>query len=136
MFGIGTWEFMLILILALVVLGPSRLPDLAKSLGRGYNEFRRASQELRDSLSGDADLGDLKDIIEDTRHELEEDFSIDDDTRIEGVEQVDSDDEEDRGLSSDQERESTEERSPVEPEGGSSDSAAAQEEGGDAGRVS
>jgi len=46
-FGIGTTELLVILGIALVVLGPRRLPDLARSLGRGLAEFRRASTDLR-----------------------------------------------------------------------------------------
>ncbi len=40
-------ELLVILALALLVLGPKRLPDLARSLGRGLSEFRRASTDLR-----------------------------------------------------------------------------------------
>ncbi len=47
MFGIGTTELLVILAIALVVLGPKRLPELARSLGRGLAEFRRASTDLR-----------------------------------------------------------------------------------------
>ncbi|MCP4244045.1 MAG: twin-arginine translocase TatA/TatE family subunit [Myxococcota bacterium] len=47
MFGIGMTELLLIFALALLVLGPKRLPDLARSLGRGLAEFRRASTDLR-----------------------------------------------------------------------------------------
>ena len=47
MFGIGTTELLVILVIALLVLGPKRLPDLARSLGRGLAEFRRASSDLR-----------------------------------------------------------------------------------------
>jgi len=77
-FGIGTWEFMLILILALIVLGPSKLPGIAKSLGRGYAEFKRASQELRDSLTSDVGLSDFRESINDARRSLEADISIGD----------------------------------------------------------
>ena len=51
MFGIGMPELLLILVVALLVLGPKRLPEAARSLGRGLAEFRRASSELRQSLT-------------------------------------------------------------------------------------
>jgi Tat protein translocase TatB subunit len=47
MFGIGMTELMVIFVIALLVLGPKRLPEVARSLGRGLAEFRRASTELR-----------------------------------------------------------------------------------------
>ena len=47
MFGIGMTELLVILAIGLLVLGPKRLPDLARSLGRGLAEFRRASTDLR-----------------------------------------------------------------------------------------
>jgi TatA/E family protein of Tat protein translocase len=47
MFGIGMTELIVILAIALVVLGPKKLPEIARSLGRGLAEFRRASSEMR-----------------------------------------------------------------------------------------
>jgi Tat protein translocase TatB subunit len=47
MFGIGMTELLVILVVGLLVLGPKRLPELARSLGRGIAEFRRASLDLR-----------------------------------------------------------------------------------------
>jgi TatA/E family protein of Tat protein translocase len=46
MFGIGPTELLVVLIVALLVLGPKRLPDMAKSLGRGLAEFRSATSEM------------------------------------------------------------------------------------------
>ncbi len=51
MFGIGTTELILILVVALLVLGPKKLPEIARSLGRGMAEFRRASNEFTRTLS-------------------------------------------------------------------------------------
>jgi Tat protein translocase TatB subunit len=50
MFGIGFPELLLIAVIALVVIGPKRLPDLARALGRGFAEFRRATEELKQSF--------------------------------------------------------------------------------------
>lgn len=47
MFGIGTGELLLLLIVALIVLGPERMPKLARDLGRAVAEFRKTSDELR-----------------------------------------------------------------------------------------
>jgi sec-independent protein translocase protein TatB len=47
MFGIGMTELLVILVVALIVFGPTKLPELARSLGKAMNEFRRASSELR-----------------------------------------------------------------------------------------
>ena len=50
MFGIGMPELLLILALALIVLGPKKLPELARALGKGMAEFRKATDELKDEF--------------------------------------------------------------------------------------
>src|SRR5438132_4252331 len=47
MFGIGTGEILLLLVIALIVLGPERMPKLARDLGRALAEFRKTSDELK-----------------------------------------------------------------------------------------
>jgi Tat protein translocase TatB subunit len=60
MFGIGFPELLIILVIALIVIGPSKLPDLARALGKGLAEFRNATQEIKDSLDLNADIGAVK----------------------------------------------------------------------------
>ncbi len=60
MFGIGMPEMLLILAIALIVIGPKKLPDLAKSLGRALREFKKATSELKESLEIDDELKDVK----------------------------------------------------------------------------
>lgn len=52
-FGIGIWELIAILIVALIVVGPKKLPELARALGRGFSEFKRAANEVRDTLDAE-----------------------------------------------------------------------------------
>ncbi len=56
MFGIGMPEMILILAVALIVIGPKKLPDLAKSLGRALGEFKRATSDIKDSFDIDEDI--------------------------------------------------------------------------------
>jgi Tat protein translocase TatB subunit len=50
MFGIGIGEFMLIMIVALLVVGPDKLPGIARSMAKAYNEFRRAGNDIKKSI--------------------------------------------------------------------------------------
>ena len=50
MFGIGFQEMILILVVVLIFFGPKRLPDLAKSLGKGLAEFKKASEEVKKGI--------------------------------------------------------------------------------------
>ena len=53
MFGIGLPELVVILAVALIVLGPQRLPEVARMLGRAYGQLRRASEEFQHTLRQD-----------------------------------------------------------------------------------
>jgi TatA/E family protein of Tat protein translocase len=53
-FNIGAPELIIILIIALVVLGPGKLPDVAASLGKSLREFRKAATDVQDAAKVDA----------------------------------------------------------------------------------
>jgi len=58
MFGIGTGELIVILIVALVIIGPQKLPEIAKSLGKAMGEVKRATRDIQDELKFDDLLKD------------------------------------------------------------------------------
>ena len=61
MFGsIGMPELIIIFVIALIIFGPRKLPELGKSLGRSLSEFRRASNELRSTLDDEIRLEEQK----------------------------------------------------------------------------
>lgn len=60
MFGLGIWEIALILAVALVVLGPQKLPAVAKQLGRGLRELRRAASDFQVTLEQEADAEEMR----------------------------------------------------------------------------
>lgn len=58
MFNIGPAELMVIFVLALLVFGPKKLPEVSRQIGRGIREFRRASDEVRGEIEGALNMDD------------------------------------------------------------------------------
>lgn len=73
MFGsIGVPELILIFVLALLLFGPRKLPDIGKSLGKAMGEFRRASNDLRRSLEEEVASEELKQVGREVRAAADE----------------------------------------------------------------
>jgi sec-independent protein translocase protein TatA len=51
MFGIGTTELLVIMFIVLLLFGAKKLPELARGLGKGIREFKRASNEIQEELN-------------------------------------------------------------------------------------
>jgi len=76
MFGIGTWELVVILALALIILGPAKLPQVAKSIGKTLAGLRKSADEVKreidlDSVAaeitdmdGDSEIAELKQMVD------------------------------------------------------------------------
>ena len=72
MFGMGMPEIILVLAIALIVLGPKKLPEIAKSLGRGIAEFKKATQDFKENIEVDNDFKEAKDTIQGIKGDLEQ----------------------------------------------------------------
>jgi len=67
MFGIGMPELVLILAVALIFLGPKKLPELARSLGKAMREFKKATDELKNTVNFDDEVKEIKHTIDDVK---------------------------------------------------------------------
>ena len=78
MFNIGLPELLIILAIALIVFGPNKLPELAKAVGRAMREFKKATDEVKESFVAETkDLEEVKDsLTKDYYAGLMEDTSV------------------------------------------------------------
>jgi len=83
--SIGTQEIIIIFIIALIVFGPRKLPELGKTIGKGLAEFKKASNELRQTWEDEVKLdkeklnnaisestGGLSGVVDEVKNELSE----------------------------------------------------------------
>ena len=62
MFGLGAGEIIVVLVIALIFIGPKKLPELAKGLGRGIREFQKAKDEVMNEVNKTAAEAELAEV--------------------------------------------------------------------------
>ena len=70
MFGMGFSELLVVFAVALIVVGPTKLPELARALGRGYAEFKRAMDEIKNTIDRDETMRGLKEEFRTAQREI------------------------------------------------------------------
>lgn len=70
MFGIGSTELLIILVVAIVVIGPKKLPEMMRTLGKGMAEFKRVSTDVKDTL--DKEVRQAEEEIKKQEREVKE----------------------------------------------------------------
>lgn len=73
MFGLGTAELIIILLVALIVLGPNEIPKVARTLGRGLRELQRAKDDLKKNIEFDDDDVKLDNMLDTNNHKPDKD---------------------------------------------------------------
>jgi Tat protein translocase TatB subunit len=70
MFGIGMPELLVIAVIALLVVGPKKLPDIAKALGKGLSEFRKVTEEATDTIKETLKTDEIKKDMDEIKDSL------------------------------------------------------------------
>jgi Tat protein translocase TatB subunit len=106
MFGIGMPEMLVILALALIVIGPKKLPDLAKSLGRAMREFKKATSEFKETIQLESELSEVKETFNDISDEVKGAVDLNLKPEKEKTDKIGSDDEKNERKENESESES------------------------------
>jgi sec-independent protein translocase protein TatA len=79
--SLGMQEIIVIFVLALIIFGPRKLPEIGKSLGKGLQEFKKASNDLKRTWEEEVQLEKEKEtmntLLKDTSADIKKDLSVD-----------------------------------------------------------
>ncbi|HVN24013.1 MAG TPA: Sec-independent protein translocase protein TatB [Syntrophorhabdales bacterium] len=87
MFGIGIPELVIIVIVALLVVGPAKLPELARSMGKALGEFRRLADDVKETIEHEMAEEPQKDEVKQADVQVEEQKQVQQEEKIQGRQQ-------------------------------------------------
>ena len=90
MFGIGMPELIIIFVIALIIIGPKKLPDLARALGKGMAEFRKATNEIKANLDIEDEVKGMEEELADSVSGLMEESETVDETKAKDDERAEA----------------------------------------------
>ena len=70
MFGLGVPEMLVIAVIALIIFGPKRLPEMGKSVGQALREFKKGADSVADEVKAAADVSDITKEVGEIKDEL------------------------------------------------------------------
>lgn len=76
MLGIGMQEILIILVIALIVIGPKRLPEVARTLGKGFAEFKKATDDFQETVRRDLEQDKHEEFVKKYPHLLPEEEEV------------------------------------------------------------
>lgn len=77
-FDLGSGEIILIIIVIFIVFGPSKIPEMARGLGKFINEIKRASEDIKTEINREADRLEREKRLEEYKAKIEKDLATDD----------------------------------------------------------
>ena len=90
MFGIGMPELIIIFVIALIIIGPKKLPDLARALGKGMAEFRKATNEIKANLDIEDEVKGMEEELADSVSGLIDESETEDETKAKDDERAEA----------------------------------------------
>ncbi|WP_330443742.1 Sec-independent protein translocase subunit TatA/TatB [Flavobacterium sp. C4GT6] len=70
MFGIGGGELFFVILVVLMLFGSDKIPEIARSLGKGMKQLKNATNEIKSEINKNTDLNDIKNTFNDVRSDV------------------------------------------------------------------